>query len=148
MPCERSLVFAEVRVTLCGYTIASSSASVMSKISLPSAVSPSRMRRFDTGASSSDPITLESSAITRTVWTISGMSMNSSSRTEDIFTTCGEQERQMQRFKSIAQTQRLLAVHSVVHNVFRVGRHYLKAIHHRLLRGRAFADRREATCVH
>ncbi len=56
-------------------------------------------------------------------------------------------ERQMRRFKSMAQTQRFLSVHCPIQNLFRVGRHHLKAVHHRLLRDRAFADWREATCA-
>ena len=59
-----------------------------------------------------------------------------------------EQERQMRRFKSIKQAQRFLNVHSQVQNLFRVGRNHLKAVHHRLLRDRAFADWREVTCAH
>ena len=59
-----------------------------------------------------------------------------------------EKERQVRRFKSIAHTQRLLAVHGQVQNLFRVGRHHLKAVHQRLLRDRAFADWREVTCAH
>ena len=59
-----------------------------------------------------------------------------------------EQERQMRRFKSMAQTQRFLSVHGPIQNLFRVGRHHLKAVHHRLLRNRAFADWREETCAH
>ena len=58
-----------------------------------------------------------------------------------------EQERQMRRFKSMAQTQRFLSVHGPIQNLFRVGRHHLKAVHHRLLRARAFSDWREVTCV-
>ena len=58
-----------------------------------------------------------------------------------------EQERQMRGFKSIQQTQRFLSVHGRIQNLFRVGRHHLKAAHHRLLRDRAFASWREATCV-
>ena len=58
-----------------------------------------------------------------------------------------EQERQMRQFKSIEQTQRFLAVHGQVQNLFRVGRHLLKAIHHRLLRDRSFADWSEVTCT-
>ncbi len=58
-----------------------------------------------------------------------------------------EQERQMRRFKSMAQTQRFLAVHGPIQNLFRVGWHHLKAVHHRLLRARAFSDWREVTCV-
>ncbi len=58
-----------------------------------------------------------------------------------------EQERQMRRFKSVAQAQCFLSVHGAVQNLFRVGRHHLKAIHHRMLRDRAFADWRQVTCV-
>ena len=58
-----------------------------------------------------------------------------------------EQERQMRRFKSVAQAQRFLSVHTAVQNLFRVGRHHLKAIHHRMLRDRAFADWRQVTCA-
>ena len=47
-------------------------------------------------------------------------------------------ERQMQRFRSAAQAQRFLAVHGLVGNLFRVGRHLLRAVHHRLFRERAF----------
>ncbi len=47
-------------------------------------------------------------------------------------------ERQMQRFKSAAQAQRFLAVHGLVGNLFRVGRHLLRAVHRRLFRERAF----------
>ncbi|MDA2931078.1 hypothetical protein MYX84_14220 [Acidobacteria bacterium AH-259-O06] len=53
----------------------------------------------------------------------------------------------MRRFKSIAQAQRFLAVHGQVQNLFRVGRNHLKAVHHRLLRDRAFADWKEVTCT-
>jgi putative transposase len=42
-------------------------------------------------------------------------------------------ERQMRRFKSPRQAQRFLSVHSLVQNLFRVGRHLLKSIDHRLL---------------
>ena len=58
-----------------------------------------------------------------------------------------EQERQMRGFKSIEQAQRFLSVHGPVQNLFRVGRNHLKAVHQRLLRDRAFAYWREATCV-
>ncbi len=58
-----------------------------------------------------------------------------------------QKERQMRRFKSIVQTQRFLSVHGPIQNLFRVGRHHLKAHHHRLLRDRAFSDWREMTCV-
>ena len=58
-----------------------------------------------------------------------------------------QQERQMRRFKSIVQAQRFLSVHGPIQNLFRVGRHHLKAAHHRFLRARAFSDWREVTCV-
>ena len=56
-----------------------------------------------------------------------------------------QQERQMRRFKSATQVQRFLAVHGAIQNLFRVGRHHLRAIHHRLLRDQAFADWRQVT---
>ncbi|MCH6545830.1 MAG: recombinase family protein, partial [Deltaproteobacteria bacterium] len=58
-----------------------------------------------------------------------------------------EQERPMRRFKSMAQTQRILSVYGPIQNLFRVGRHHLKAVHHRLLRDRAFACWIEVTCA-
>ena len=58
-----------------------------------------------------------------------------------------QQERQMRRFKSIVQAQRFLSVHGPIQNLFRVGRHHLKAVHHRLLRAQAFSDWREVTRV-
>ena len=50
-----------------------------------------------------------------------------------------ERERHMRRFKSAGQAQRFLSLHGVVQNLFRLGRHLLKATHHRLLRLRSFA---------
>ena len=58
-----------------------------------------------------------------------------------------QRERQMRRFKSAAHAQRFLSVHGPVQNLFRVGRHLLRAVHHRLLRTRAFGVWREVTCV-
>ena len=49
-------------------------------------------------------------------------------------------ERQTRRFKSAAHLQRFAATHGVVQNLFRVGRHLLRAAHYRLLRTRAFAE--------
>lgn len=49
-----------------------------------------------------------------------------------------QRERQMRGFKSAGGTQRFLAVHGLVGNLFRVGRHLLRAVHHRLFRKRAF----------
>ena len=58
-----------------------------------------------------------------------------------------EQERQMRRFKSPQQSQRFLSVHGAIQNLFRVGRHHLKAVHYRLLRDQAFSDWRESMCA-
>ena len=58
-----------------------------------------------------------------------------------------EQERQMRGFKSVPQLQRFLHVHGAIQNLFRVGRHQLTAVHHRLLRERAFTDWNTVTCV-
>ena len=49
-----------------------------------------------------------------------------------------ERERQMRHFKSGAQAQCFLAVHAAIQNAFRVARHRLKAMYHRLLREQAF----------
>ena len=49
-----------------------------------------------------------------------------------------QRERQMRRFKSAAHLQRFASVHGVVQNLFRVGRHLLRTVHHRLLRTQAF----------
>ena len=51
-----------------------------------------------------------------------------------------QRERQMRRFKSPAQAQRFLSVHSIVGNLFRVGRHLLRAVHYRMFRARAFVS--------
>ena len=56
-------------------------------------------------------------------------------------------ERQMRRFKSAVHAQRFLAVHGSVPNLFRVGRHPLRAVHHRRLRTQAFGVWPEMTYV-
>ena len=43
----------------------------------------------------------------------------------------------MRRFKSTAHAQRFLSVHGIVRNLFRVGRHLLRAVHS-VLRTRSF----------
>jgi putative transposase len=57
------------------------------------------------------------------------------------------QERQMRRFKPSGQAQRFLAVHSQVHNLFRVGRHLLRAANDQLLRNRSFESWQQVTCA-
>jgi len=58
-----------------------------------------------------------------------------------------QRERQMRRFKSPAQLQRFVSIHGVVQNLFRVGRHLVRAVHHRLLRTRAFSEWDRVTCA-
>ena len=57
-----------------------------------------------------------------------------------------QRERQMRRFKSAWHAQRFLSVHGLVQNLFRVGRHLLRAVHHRSLRTRSFRAWDEVTC--
>ena len=58
-----------------------------------------------------------------------------------------QRERQMRGFKSAAHAQRFLSVHGSVQNLFRVGRHLLRAVHQRLLRTRSFRIWDEVTCA-
>ncbi len=58
-----------------------------------------------------------------------------------------QRERQMRRFKSAAHLQRFASVHGVVQNLFRVGRHLLRAVHYRLLRTRSFGIWAAVTCA-
>ena len=58
-----------------------------------------------------------------------------------------QRERQMRGFKSAAHAQRFLSVYGVVQNLFRVGRHLLRAVHYRLMRTRSFGIWDEVTCA-
>ncbi len=58
-----------------------------------------------------------------------------------------QRERQMRGFKSSAQAQRFLSVHGITQNLFRIGRHLLRAANQRLLRARAFVVWSEVTCA-
>jgi len=49
-----------------------------------------------------------------------------------------QRERQMRRFKSMGQAQRFLSVHGSINNLFRPGRHLLRAHHYRMFRARSF----------
>ncbi len=49
-------------------------------------------------------------------------------------------ERGMRRFKSTVQAQQFLGVHSVVYNLFNLGRHLISARHYRLFRKRVSAE--------
>ena len=68
-------------------------------------------------------------------------------RAEVSHETTRQRERQMRRFKSIRHAQRFLSAHGSINNLFRYGRHLMKAAHYRLFRDRAFVLWREVTCV-
>ena len=57
------------------------------------------------------------------------------------------QERQMRGVTSPAHAQRFLHVHGVIQNLFRVGRHLLRSVHHRMLRARSFTVWAEVTAA-
>jgi len=57
------------------------------------------------------------------------------------------QERQMRCFKSQGHAQRFLACHGIVNNLFRLGRHLMKAKNYRALRDHAFVEWEQASCV-
>jgi len=48
------------------------------------------------------------------------------------------QEYHMRGFSSATQAQRFLTLHGLTQNLFRVGRHLVHAVNHRMLRARAF----------
>jgi putative transposase len=58
-----------------------------------------------------------------------------------------QRERQMRGFKSAAQVQRFLSTHGAIQNLFRVGRHLLRAVNQRILRARSFLLWHEVTCA-
>ena len=58
-----------------------------------------------------------------------------------------QRERQMRRFKSVAQAQQFLSVHGVILNLFRVGRQLLRPANHRIQRERSFLVWSEVTCA-
>jgi putative transposase len=58
-----------------------------------------------------------------------------------------QQERQMRRFKSPGQAQRFLSFHGLVNNLYRQQRHFLSAVHYRILRDQAFTTWKQAVRV-
>ncbi len=56
-------------------------------------------------------------------------------------------ERGMRRFKSTQQAQRFLSIHSMVYNLFNLGRHLISAKYYRLLRQRAYASWKCAVAI-
>jgi len=58
-----------------------------------------------------------------------------------------QQERQMRRFKSAGQAQRFLTVHGAVGNLFRLGRHLMRASYYREFRSKAFSEWQQVSCA-
>jgi len=58
-----------------------------------------------------------------------------------------QQERQMRGFESHGQAQRSLSCHGIVNNLFRLGRHLMKAKNYRTFRQRSFAEWDRASCI-
>jgi putative transposase len=58
-----------------------------------------------------------------------------------------QQDRQLRKFKSQGQAQRFLSCQGVVNNLFRLGRHSMKASNYRVFRDRAFVEWGRARCV-
>jgi transposase-like protein len=76
-----------------------------------------------------------------TLDTIHDTSQYANNRAELSHQSTGVRERVMRRFKSAAQTQRLLAIHAAAYNLFDPGRHLVRARHYRKLRIAAFGRR-------
>jgi len=56
-------------------------------------------------------------------------------------------ERLMRGFKSIGQAQRFFTVHAEVGNLFRIGRHLMKAHQYREFRSRSYSEWQQVTCA-
>ena len=78
---------------------------------------------------------------------VHGTQQYENNRAEGAHQPTRQRERQMRRFTSARHAQRFVSVHGVVLNLFRLGRHLLRAVYHRRLRTRAFGVWREVTCV-
>jgi putative transposase len=70
--------------------------------------------------------------------TIHDTSQYANNRVELSHRSTRVKERVMRRFKSATQTQRFLATHAAVYNLFNLGRHLVRARHYRKLRIAAF----------
>ena len=58
-----------------------------------------------------------------------------------------QQEYHMRGFSSPTQAQQFLTLHGLTQNLFRLGRHLMRAVHYRLLRTQAFQVWKEAVCA-
>ena len=84
--------------------------------------------------------------IGRAVWLYHRFSL-SLRDAEDPASPTQRRKRQMQGSKSAAQAQWFLVVYGLVQNLFRVGRHLLRAVNHRVFREHAFAEWNELVSV-
>ncbi len=71
-------------------------------------------------------------------WVTHDTNQYANNRAEASHQPTRQRERQVRGFTSPAHAQRFLHVHGVIQNLFRVGRHLLRAVHHRMLRARSF----------
>jgi len=53
----------------------------------------------------------------------------------------------MRGFASSIQAHRFLTLHGLTQNLFRVGRHLMQAVNHRILQAQAFQVWQEAVCA-
>jgi putative transposase len=58
-----------------------------------------------------------------------------------------QREYHMRGFSSSPQAQRFLTLHALTQNLFRLGRHLMQAVHHRLLRTQAFQVWQDVVCA-
>jgi putative transposase len=56
-------------------------------------------------------------------------------------------KRQMRRFKSQGHAQRFLSCHGIVNNLFRLGRHLMKASNYRMFSERSFDEWDRVSCI-
>jgi putative transposase len=72
---------------------------------------------------------------------------NENNRYELSYQPGRQQERQMRKFKSQGQAQRFFSFHGVVNNLFRLGRHSMKATNYRVFLDRGFVEWGRASCA-
>jgi len=71
---------------------------------------------------------------------IDDTSQYANNRAEQSHEATRVRERGMRRFKSAIQAQRFVTAHAVVYNLFNLGRHLVRAEHHRNLRAGEFSE--------
>jgi putative transposase len=68
-------------------------------------------------------------------------------RAENSHRPTRRRDRQMQRFKSPTQAQRILSSHAFIYGHFRPRRHLMSAVQYRRARAKAFQSWRQETCA-